>query len=231
VLVDGYSRFSQLRLTDRPTGASIVAALDQWTRNFGCPRALFMDQGTPFIGADVAEFCQQSGIARVWCGVRAPWSNGVSERMIKTMTERLRRIGNVVTWPVLLRRVEDEYNNTIHSGVQATPREVFSGMKPTGEALTDMEWQNVLLRARETTAKARLQRKRRFERVPRTREEIRVGDAVLYLVPKQSKLEETWDGPAVVTAQVGSRLFMLTVDGREAGPFHYWHLKKYHPQD
>lgn len=50
------------------------------------------------------------------------------------------------------------------------------------------------------------------------REEIRVGDEVLFLVPKQSKLDGVWDGPALVTAQVGSRLFMIAVDGREAGP-------------
>lgn len=227
VLVDGYSRFARLRLTSRPNGAAVVEALRQWTTTYGIPRTLFMDQGTPFTGADVAAFCQQASIARVWCGIRAPWSNGVSERMIKTMTERLRRIGNVMAWPMLLRRVESEYNNTVHSGVQATPREVFCGVKPTGEALTDEEWQEVLVTAKETTAKARLQRERRFEKVHRSREEINVGDEVLYMVPQNVKLDSTWEGPAVVVERIGSRLFKLVMGELELGPFHYWHLKKY----
>jgi len=230
VLVDGYSRYAQIRLTDRPNGTAVVAAVDQWIRRFGCPRTLFMDQGTPFTSLDVAEFCQRFGIARVWCGIRAPWSNGVSERMIKTMTERLRRIGNVVTWPMLLRRVEDEYNNTVHSGVQATPREVFCGVTPTGEAMVDSEWQAVLVKARDTTTKARLQRKNRFEKAHRSREEINVGDEVLYMIPQQLKLDKTWEGPAIVVERIGSRLFKLVMGELELGPFHYWQLKRFTPQ-
>lgn len=54
------------------------------------------------------------------------------ERTIRTMHRYVKRIYSRESWIVTMRRVEDAYNDSWHSVVKATPREVFLGEKKGG---------------------------------------------------------------------------------------------------
>jgi len=160
--VDGYSRYLKLQLCSRPDGAAVVRGLRQWNEAFGSPSRLVMDRATAFTGVEVE--CRSLGIERTWAAARAHWSAGVVKRAIRTILGRVRRQGNIGSWTVAIHRVEKAYNDSVHSGVGSTPREVFLGLRKDGSQLTTEQWSETLATAQWKTQEDRRKRAERFQK-------------------------------------------------------------------
>lgn len=226
VLLDGYSRYLRLHVCNQPDGGAVVRALRQWCEAFGPPSRLMMDRATAFLGVDVEAECSVAGIERVFIAARAHWSAGLVERAIRTLLGRVRRLGNIGPWSVAISRVEEAYNSSYHSGVDASPREVFLGTRENGSELTNQEWSEVLAKAQWTTEEARRKRALQFQKAKRPTDVPEVGDLVHYAVQTRSKLDDQWSGPAAVVERLGSRLYYLRDPQGRFGPFHAWQLKR-----
>lgn len=74
----------------------------------------------------------------------------------------MKRIGNVGNWRVAVHRVERAYNGCFHSGVNASPSEVFWGRKKDGVELSTEAWNDVKEEALRATQEARRKRAERF---------------------------------------------------------------------
>lgn len=229
VLIDGFSRYCRLFICRSATATVVVRALRRWQADYGSPAFLVMDQAAAFTGSEVEQECLRQSIERVWIAPRAHWSNGVAERAIQTLLHRLQRIGRTAPWTVLLRRIEDSYNRSLHGAIGSAPVEAFLGMTTEGSELSDNAWSQILQRAEHRTEEQRQSRRQRFHRAPTAHKTLQPGDLVYYFVPQATKLSRQWEGPVRIEEAKGSNLFTLRSVQRVWGPIHAHHLKKIEP--
>ena len=68
----------------------VIEFLKQYISQYGVPKRIRTDTGTVFVGEEFLRFCKQSGIEQITCPVRDHRGNGKTERLIRTINERLR---------------------------------------------------------------------------------------------------------------------------------------------
>lgn len=225
VAVDGYSRYTSLYYCKRPTAAVVCRFLRHWTSEFGVPRHLFSDQATSFTSARVSDLCSRLGIRQVFSAARAHYSNGLVERLIQTLLHRIRRHGSTAPWPIIVSRVQQAYNGSMHGALGASPLEVFLGVRPNGTDLTTEEFSSVLQEAEDRTQRARSRTHTRSSKAPRAPCTYHVGDSVYCRTYPVDKLSPQWSGPHLITRRLGSHLSWISYADRETGPYHSHQLK------
>ena len=215
----------------------------------GIPREILTDQGSQFIGSMVSKLCQGLGIDKLKTTPYRPESNGLVERMHKTLNSVLRKCAAegkdwVAQLPFALFALRAAPNRDTHF----SPFELLYGrsMRSPLELLyegwvdkdlwemdvgsyseTLIEKLEVMRDVqRERMLKASKDRKQYFDKKA-VRRVLTAGDLVLVRKPGlSSKLEESWHGPYKVLEKLNDVNYRIAV-GRKKKVLHVNNMKLY----
>lgn len=96
---------------------------------FGVPANLHADQGSNFESNVFKNFCELIEIAKTRTTPFAPWSNGETERMNRTLIGMLKKMvsDNPKKWDTLLQKALMHYRSSVHSSTGFTPYRLMFG--------------------------------------------------------------------------------------------------------
>uniref|UniRef100_A0A3P8QWH1 ribonuclease H n=2 Tax=Astatotilapia calliptera TaxID=8154 RepID=A0A3P8QWH1_ASTCA len=227
VLVDYATRYPEAVPLRTISAKSVAQTLFQVISRVGIPKEILTDQGTSFMSRTLRELYELLGIKSIRTSVYHPQTDGLVERLNKTLKSMIRKFIN-----------EDEHNwdhwlDPLLFAVREVPQvstgfspfELLFGRRPRGVLdLINESWEDgpspakneiqyVLdLRAklhtlgrlsRENLLQAQQRQQCLYDRGARFRQ-FSPGDKVLVLLPtSSSKLLAKWQGPFVVTRRVG----------------------------
>jgi transposase InsO family protein len=137
VIVDGFSRFVWLSAHRNANAANTVKALMQWFGLFGAVRKWVSDQGRHFLNDVVEQLRYHLGADHRFTTAYAPWSNGIVERVGRSLRETLSALvletrRSPDTWPTLLPMVNCVINQSPSLAIGGyAPITAFTGRQPT----------------------------------------------------------------------------------------------------
>ncbi|MCG8049195.1 MAG: DDE-type integrase/transposase/recombinase [Candidatus Thiodiazotropha taylori] len=96
---------------------------------FGVPMNLHADQGSNFESNVFRKFCELVELSKTRTTPFAPWSNGETERMNRTLISMLKKMvsDNPRKWDSLLQKALMHYRSSIHSSTGFTPYRLMFG--------------------------------------------------------------------------------------------------------
>lgn len=165
VLVDYFSRFTEVVVMKHTTTELTIQALFETFSRFGVPETLRSDNGPQFISESFKSFCREFGIDHQKTTPYWPQANGEVERMNSTILKRLRisQAENSVDWKWDLRSFLLMFNSTPHSTTGEAPSALMFGRvlrdkipsihnanKPWIEGVKDQDWERKLTAAEST---------------------------------------------------------------------------------
>ncbi|MFH4976831.1 hypothetical protein AB6A40_003540 [Gnathostoma spinigerum] len=131
VVVDAFSKWPEIFMTDRITATVTLNLLRQLFSRFGMPEILVSDNGTQFSSAQFKQFCQRNGIEHIFSPAYHPQSNGQAERFVDTFKRSILKLkGEGPTAEILqtfLLNYRSSPNPTLENSV--SPAELFLGRK------------------------------------------------------------------------------------------------------
>ncbi|XP_037528616.1 uncharacterized protein K02A2.6-like [Rhipicephalus sanguineus] len=89
---------------------------------FGIPRTVVSDNGTPFTGFEFRQFMERNGIVHIKTSPHHPQSNGLAERAVRTVKDGLKKIGNAELTTSLARVLCNYRNTPQQSGLSPSER-------------------------------------------------------------------------------------------------------------
>ncbi|XP_003743026.1 uncharacterized protein K02A2.6-like [Galendromus occidentalis] len=89
VVVDSFSKYVDAQWLPALTAAGLISYLRQLFRHFGPPDTIVSDNGAQFTSQEFAQFCSDLNIIHLRCAPRMPMSNGLAERMVRTIKSSL----------------------------------------------------------------------------------------------------------------------------------------------
>ena len=260
VLMDDFSRFTELVPAAQADADTVAVALCDWFKRYGIVRHWQSDQGTHFLNAVLDRVKVLLRAQHHFTAAYAPWSNGVVERRNKELREMLslRMLEARLPeeqWPYALPAVNASLNTCPSPALAGySPMEVFLGRKP--ERQLDLlynparkEWltvapdsagvrqqvakvQQLLAQAKEQVGQQRARKHVVDDGVP---VDFTVGDYVLTAMvgaPTRDKTRPLWGGPAVVVSQqsIGHYTVKDIATG-DTREYNARHLKRYADKD
>ncbi|KAJ9504976.1 hypothetical protein QJQ45_013241 [Haematococcus lacustris] len=141
--LDDFSRLSVVVcLKAKSEVPEAIKATVQWleTQSGRKLKALRSDRGTEFVNREVGQFCMERGIQHQQTAPYSPEQNGRAERLNRTLLEKGRCMlfssGLPASlWPEVMRTANFLRNVSATQGRNATPWELFFGVKPNLAAL------------------------------------------------------------------------------------------------
>ncbi|KAJ9507318.1 hypothetical protein QJQ45_006294 [Haematococcus lacustris] len=141
--LDDFSRLSVVVcLKAKSDVPEAIKATVQWleTQSGRKLKALRSDRGTEFVNREVGQFCVERGIQHQQTAPYSPEQNGRAERLNRTLLEKGRCMlfssGLPASlWPEVMRAANFLRNVSATQGRNATPWELFFGVKPNLAAL------------------------------------------------------------------------------------------------
>ncbi|XP_075728639.1 uncharacterized protein LOC119176573 isoform X2 [Rhipicephalus microplus] len=127
VIVDAHSNWIEAIPVSRATANATVDSMRTLFSRFGLPRTIVTDNGTPFTGAEFAQFVQKNGIEHIRTPPYHPQSNGLAERAVRTLKDGLKRMPGVELSTALSRILCNYRNSPQASGV--SPSELLLGYR------------------------------------------------------------------------------------------------------
>ena len=136
-------------------------------------------------------------------------ANGLAERSIQTLCERIRRLlnGSTRAWPQAIQGAVDAINTSWNSATKTTPQSLMLGIDRNGVLLDEEAIQKLWESALKSSQMAKVYESIRFKwKHPRLSKPIRRGDCVLLKNYHQMshplrKLGPKWIGPFIVEEQ------------------------------
>ncbi len=89
ILEDYYSKWPCVAPLKSLVASSVINEMERFFADFGVPSVLVSDNGPQFGCAEFRRFCQSKGIRHTTSSPEYPKSNGLIERMVQTVKERL----------------------------------------------------------------------------------------------------------------------------------------------
>ena len=196
VVMDLFSRWPEVKITQKIESGNIIAFLKQLFASEGLPSSMLSDNGTQFTSHETKTFLKSLGVKQKFTFLYHPESNGVVERFNRLLKETIKLAkDNDLNWKDRISRRVELYRFTPHSTTGKTPFQLFRGREACTEIcppwvrtkldikqdiskpLTDGGW-----RQREKMKIA--QRKLNFDQRKSTKPtQINVGDWVLIKTP------------------------------------------------
>ena len=234
VMIDGLSRYIQLRSATKPNSKVVIQALNSWIRNNTTDesplRSIFTDNAQVFCGLAVSTWCEEQNVSHLTSGVYSPQSNGLVERSIQTIKERMRRF-KLQRKELSLNQLEDVLNDAVHKVTQFTPNELMHGRQRDGQITLMQEviiWRQ---RAHQRTLAAQKHTEQCLRRGlgRQGARALQLGQKVLVFEPerRRSPLAPAWNGPYVLEKKIGRKLWKIRRSGQLRGPYHSSRLRVY----
>lgn len=129
VIVDYYSRFTEVIVMKQTTASLTVQALHKTFCRFGMPESIKTDNGPQFISSELRTFCEEFGIQHMKTTPYWPQANGEVERMNRTIGKHLKISQETQgsDWQWDLRMFILMHNSTPHSTTGIAPSELMFG--------------------------------------------------------------------------------------------------------
>lgn len=94
IVVDAYSKWPEVKVVPSTSSAAVIKALRDMFSTHGLPDTIMTDNGTAFTSWDFKEFLRRNGVKHVLSSPYHPSSNGQVERMVGTVKQHLRKMGD-----------------------------------------------------------------------------------------------------------------------------------------
>ena len=91
VVVDAYSKYPCIHMTQSVSTKSTTELLEQDFAHFGYPHTIVSDNATTFMSAEFKEWCKERGIVHLTGAPYHPATNGAAERLVQTFKKALRK--------------------------------------------------------------------------------------------------------------------------------------------
>jgi hypothetical protein len=221
VLIDYCTRFVQLFPARSTSAAAVRKSLETVQSMYGAIGSVVTDNASCFRSRALKDFLTANRIEHLRAAVGHPQSNGLAERTIRTVTERLGSL--IVEGKTALRRalpgVAFSINTTVSESLRATPFELLHGFKAVlpgepsrYEAQPRAPVEDLRAAAHGNLAKAQERMKERFDRSSIPAPSFREGDAVLMRLKRprkglSEKLRPRFHGPATVTRRIAQQTY------------------------
>ena len=261
VLLDGFSKFTELVPCAAADTITTVSALLDWFKRFGVVRQWVSDRGTHFMNSVVAELSRQLQADHQFTVAYAPWSNGQVERVNREIKEVLTAMTTELKlsadeWPSLIPAVNAVLNNSPSSAIGGySPITAFTGRPatspldcvfktdtktllsvPLDEPAIKRKVEALRMQLQELHVKINSKPSRKQRKRPGQQEvDFDVGDYVLVARIGQTikdKVKPIWEGPAKVIGRNNDRSFVVEdITGDRRRDIHADHLKRFSNKD
>ena len=124
VITDHFTRYAQAIPTRNQNAKTTAAALlDNFVFHYGVPTRLHSDQGATFESAEIQELCRLLGTKKSRTTSYAPWANGMTERMNRTLLAMLGTLDaeKKKDWRADVAPLVHAYNATKHDSTGQSP--------------------------------------------------------------------------------------------------------------
>jgi len=220
VVADYFTKYTEAYALENKTAFAVAEALmDNWLTRYGFPLTLHSDQGKEFENKVILELCQLLGCHKTKTSPYRPQSDGLVERMNRTLLSMLAMFVNSerTNWDDLLPFLMMAYNTSVHDTTGYTPYFLVFGeecnlpgslvhhsLRPEGPPKLAGDYTN-WVRAAIYTAydevrgqqQRATQRQKRYYDTKAVSRDFPLGSWVLRYYPpkKQHKLGSPWTGP------------------------------------
>ena len=240
VMTDYYSKLANIVAIKDKTAETVAQAFTHgWITQHGCPEQLLSDQGKEFANKVFTELCKELDIQHTFSSPGHPRSNGLCERMNRTLLAYYRKyLESHPDWEPLLPSLIFSYNTAVHSSTGYTPFFLaFNRLPSLPHAFTmpndaplyrdDVLAQNLRLLQDTRTKMASIlhdaYKAQELQFNKRAREKIfHIGDQVYVTRPHsgqiQQKLQPNYTGPWLVTAICPHNNYYLTMPSKAKRP-------------
>eukprot|EP00210_Caulerpa_lentillifera_P003433 g3276.t1 len=213
--VDNFSRAIEALIVNRPGREAIVALVDLWTEKWGLPRTVMSDQAQVFMGELMQQWLRDRGINHIVSPAYYPQGNGIVERHVRTLTERLRKMKNPNgSWMTVLRRSVEEINRSYHGAIGCCPCMLRDGVYRSGLPLP-VELRERVTQYREIAVnRQKTQVNNRWSKKRHLLSSFNVGDWALiwdaeWRTKPQGKLGSPWRGPYRIIQQLSRTIWRV----------------------
>jgi len=225
IAIDYFTKFCVSRATTDWTADTTVEFLkNDLVNKFGVPTAILSDQGRNFESKKFNDFCTNFGIKKLRTTSYHPQCNGLAERTIRTVKQKLSCSvnDNHDNWDDLLSDVTFSYNNSVHSSIGLAPNELIFGKVLESAADRTLGVENKIKnsisvneeKASEINRKAHEKQSKSFEKEVRNLTEFKIGDYVLLHNTKKvighvKSFEAKHNGPYTITKVINDVNFEI----------------------
>ena len=244
VIADYFTKFTEIFPLKNIEAETVAETMFRgWIKRYGCPQEIHSDQGSQFESQIFQEMCKLLQINKTRTTAYHPQSDGLIERMNRTIKEILAKYISVnqTDWDKFVDSVVFAYNSTIHDTTGITPYRMVFGEEivlpvdlatekvnaeqstiPKNQAEYVRELQRSLNEmydiVRDVTNKLSFRQKRYYDRNVRSTN-YDVGDLVRRSQPKvmigtKSKLARKWTGPWIIMQRLSDVLYKIQVSRR-----------------
>jgi len=133
VMIDVYSRRGWIEPIKNKTTSEVLEGLKKMPK----PKRITSDNGSEFKG-QVADYFKENGIIHTTNEVGDHRTMGIVDRFIRTIRNDLNLMWEVnddFIWVPYIYEIVDNYNNTYHNTIKATPMEVYDGKKKNDQEI------------------------------------------------------------------------------------------------
>ena len=204
VIIDRFSKLVSLTALAKQDDKTIFKSLlHNWIYKYGKPKSILTDRGRNFESAFIKEKLNELGISQEFATPYQHQSNGLVERVIRTMRDllvtTLKGLGKGRQWHELLPKVEFSINATYQNSTKLSPFEIVYGRKIVLHTNTEQSIQksNDIVNSARQNSREAADRMKKFESDKRTRRHFDVGEEVLVRREphRRKKDDEQYDGP------------------------------------
>ncbi|XP_049294146.1 uncharacterized protein K02A2.6-like [Anopheles funestus] len=129
LVVDAYSKWVEVKVTQSTTAAATIDLLDGLFATYGTPVTVVSDNGTQFTSTDFKSFLQRIGVKTH--NLTAPYhpsTNGQAERYVQTVKRALKAMGTTSSsLQSNLNQFLQQYRKVPHSETGESPAKLFLG--------------------------------------------------------------------------------------------------------
>lgn len=237
VLIDYYSRFTEIIIMKQITATLTVRALHETFCRFGMPESLKTDNGPQFISGELQQFCKQFGIEHRRTTPYWPQANGEVERINRSIGKRLKISQETegADWQWDLRMFVLMHNSTPHSTTGVAPSSLMFGRILRDKLPGLMEKKSDTLEEIHDRDRVNKQKGAEYanERRNAQASSLEVGDTVITKrIQKENKLSTPFNPEEfVILERKGSQAVLKSKDSDRLIHRNTSHLKKLFTED
>ena len=232
VLVDSFSKFMVTRTSNGCTAYDALSTVKLLIDNYGTPHRIQSDQGAAFISDIFRQYLRELKIKQQFSVASFPQSNGIVERAIGNLKQRLKRNKSRGTNNQRVGLATSQINHTVHNITLVPPISVALGIRRNGEEIPTEEYSDLLSEVAERIAASHQRTQRTQLQKYHQHEGFQIGDSVMFrnMDPGKRWNEEDWVGPFKVVTKYSDHRFSIREEknARVIRPVHSHQLRRFY---
>jgi transposase InsO family protein len=238
VIIDHSTRFVWAKPTKTNTAEAAISAIEEVFRTVGKPKRILTDNGKNFTSKKFQKFSTQHGIQRSFTSTYHPQCNGMNEKVNDTIIRGLRIETHDhprLKWSTLVKKVVDNYNNTVHSTTGFTPSFLMFGTDRLNTS--EISLQTARLQAQQRSDDFKAKKKQIYDQ-KHPSIDLKIGDLIKRRIPSNrpdlKKLTQRYEAPFEVVDQSGPvdyRIRKYPNDGSDPFLVHVSQVEPYFLRD